>query len=289
MVVHPAGEALVEVPRGRVERAVEGLPVALQQVAGVGGDPLVDVDRLEAAARAQGEPDLCGSGGHLRQPVFLPQVGTRLAFPPGIPYHSAPASRLLRAGSKEAHPMLRRVLPGLLAGAVLAVPASAQTVDEVIARSFEARGGLDRLRAIQAIRVTGRMSMGADQASMVVERKRPGQHPCRDHGPGRSVPCRPGTASPRGGSPPMGSGQPEVLPAEAASAMAAEADVDGPLVDYQAKGHRVAAPREGDAGGRRRLQDRGPEEGRRRRGPLPRRPVLPDRCGSRASGRSGER
>jgi hypothetical protein len=37
----------------------------------------------------------------------------------------------------------------------------------------------------------------------------------------------------------VGSGQPDVLPAEAAEAMAEEADVDGPLVDYRIKGHRV--------------------------------------------------
>ena len=44
--------------------------------------------------------------------------------------------------------MLRKALPGLLV-AVLAAPVAAQTVDEVIARSFEARGGLERLRSIQ--------------------------------------------------------------------------------------------------------------------------------------------
>ena len=69
--------------------------------------------------------------------------------------------------------MLRKPLPGLLL-AVLAAPAAAQTVDEVIAKSFEARGGLDRLRAIQTIRVTGRMSTGPTKALMVIERKRPG-------------------------------------------------------------------------------------------------------------------
>jgi O-succinylbenzoate synthase len=69
--------------------------------------------------------------------------------------------------------MPRKALPGLLL-VVLASPAAAQTVDEVIAKSFEARGGLDRLRAIQTIRVTGRMSMGPTKALMVIERKRPG-------------------------------------------------------------------------------------------------------------------
>jgi len=134
--------------------------------------------------------------------------------------------------------MLRRVLPGLLAGAVLAAPAPAQTVDEVIAKSFEARGGLDRLKAVQAIRVTGRMSMGANQASMVVERKRPVRIRVEITVRGeRAVQAWDGVTA--WGISPMGPGQPEVLPAEAANAMATDADVDGPLVDYQAKGHRV--------------------------------------------------
>ena len=77
VVVHPPGEALVEVARGGVERAVERLAVAPEQVAGVGGDLLVDVDRLEPAAGAQGQPDLCRSGCHLRQLSLLPPVRPR--------------------------------------------------------------------------------------------------------------------------------------------------------------------------------------------------------------------
>jgi outer membrane lipoprotein-sorting protein len=37
----------------------------------------------------------------------------------------------------------------------------------------------------------------------------------------------------------MGSGQPEALPAEAARQMAQQADIEGALVDYKAKGHRA--------------------------------------------------
>ena len=61
--------------------------------------------------------------------------------------------------------MLRKALPGLVLAALLAAPAAAQTVDEVIAKSFEARGGLDKLKAVQSIRMTGRMSMGPMDAA----------------------------------------------------------------------------------------------------------------------------
>jgi hypothetical protein len=134
--------------------------------------------------------------------------------------------------------MLWRALPGLLAAAVLALPAGAQTVDEVLAKSFEARGGLDRLKAIQTIRVTGRMSMGPTEAPMVIERKRPGSFRAELTVQGALV-VQAWDGAIAWGISPMGSGQPEVLPAEAAEAMAEEADVDGPLVDYRIKGHRV--------------------------------------------------
>ena len=55
--------------------------------------------------------------------------------------------------------MPRSMLAGLIL-ALLAGPAAAQTVDEVIARSLEARGGLERLKAIQSIRMTGRCPPG---------------------------------------------------------------------------------------------------------------------------------
>jgi outer membrane lipoprotein-sorting protein len=37
----------------------------------------------------------------------------------------------------------------------------------------------------------------------------------------------------------MGTGQPQALPAEAAKELADQADLDGPLVDHETKGHQV--------------------------------------------------
>jgi hypothetical protein len=49
---------------------------------------------------------------------------------------------------------------------------------------------------------------------------------------------------------PMGTGQPEALPAEAARALAAQADIDGPFLDPGAKGHQVELMGLEKAGGR---------------------------------------
>jgi hypothetical protein len=134
--------------------------------------------------------------------------------------------------------MLRKTLPGLVLAAVLAAPAVAQSVDEVIAKSFEARGGLDKLKAVQSIRMTGRMSMGPMELPMVIEMKRPANVRLDVSVQGATaVQAYDGTTA--WGISPAGTGQAEALPAEAAKGMADQADLDGPLVDYEAKGHKV--------------------------------------------------
>ena len=133
--------------------------------------------------------------------------------------------------------MPRKALAGLLL-AVLAAPAAAQTVDEVIAKSLEARGGLDKLKAIQSIRMAARMSMGPMELPMVIEMKRPGSFRADITVQGKvAVQAYDGATA--WGISPMGTGQPEPLPAEAAREMAEQADMDGPLLDYKAKGHLV--------------------------------------------------
>jgi outer membrane lipoprotein-sorting protein len=134
--------------------------------------------------------------------------------------------------------MVLKTVPGLVLAAALAGPAVAQSVDEVIEKSFQARGGLDKLKAVQSIRMTGRMSVGADDLSMVVEMKRPGKIRVDTSGRGRTaVQAYDGKTA--WGISPMGAGRAEKLPADQARAIADQADLDGPLVDYKAKGHQV--------------------------------------------------
>jgi outer membrane lipoprotein-sorting protein len=133
--------------------------------------------------------------------------------------------------------MLRKTLPGLLL-AVLAAPAAALTVDEVIAKSLEARGGLDKLKAIKAIRMTGKMSMGPMELPMVIEMKRPASFRADITVQGTlAVQAYDGTTG--WGISPMGPGQAEPVPKEAAKEMADQADMDGPLVDYKDKGSQI--------------------------------------------------
>jgi hypothetical protein len=135
--------------------------------------------------------------------------------------------------------MLRRVLVGLAAAAALATPASAQTVDELIAKANEARGGLARIKAVQSVRMTGRMTMGPGvESPITLEMKRP-----RSTRMEFTVQGQTGVQAYDGkqawGISPMGSRRPEPLPDEMARDIDARADLDGPLVDYKAKGHQV--------------------------------------------------
>ena len=132
--------------------------------------------------------------------------------------------------------MLRRALLGGLAVAVLTAPALAQTVDEVIAKSLEARGGLDKLKAVRSIRMTGKMTMGPGmEAPVTIEMKRP-----RNARIEFTIQGSTGVQAYDGqqawGISPLGSQQPEPMPAEMAKELDDQADLDGPLVDYKEAG-----------------------------------------------------
>ena len=134
--------------------------------------------------------------------------------------------------------MLRKALPGLLLAA-LAAPAAAQTVDEVIAKSIEARGGLEKMKAVQSVRMTGKMTMGPGiEAPVTIEMKRPRNARLEFTFQGMTgVQAYDGQQG--WGISPMGSRQPEPVPAEMAKELDNQADIDGPLVDWKAKGHQV--------------------------------------------------
>ncbi|SRR6266851_1283906 len=56
----------------------------------------------------------------------------------------------------------------------LPLTAAAQTADEIVKKALEARGGVDKLKAVQTERVTGRITFSRDvEGTFVVELKRP--------------------------------------------------------------------------------------------------------------------
>jgi outer membrane lipoprotein-sorting protein len=127
----------------------------------------------------------------------------------------------------------------LMGAAALAGTASAQTVDELIAKNVEARGGLEKLKAVQSLRATGTMTMGPGlQAPVTMEMKRPGRLR-------REIVIQGNTAVQAYDGQngwqisPFGKKEPEPMTADDIKDMQEESDIDGPLVDYKAKGNTV--------------------------------------------------
>jgi outer membrane lipoprotein-sorting protein len=116
----------------------------------------------------------------------------------------------------------------------------AENVDEIVARYVAARGGREALAAIRTLRMTGRMLAGPGREAIVRrEVARPGRIRTEFEFQGTTgVYVWDGSKGSRV-SPLDGSLEPEPLSDEAAALSAEQADIDGPLVDWQAKGHKV--------------------------------------------------
>jgi len=130
----------------------------------------------------------------------------------------------------------------LLAGALLALPATGrgETVDQVLARYLQARGGTDRIHAVQTLRLTGRMSLTDVDAPLVLELKRPNRMRTEFVFQGRT-----GVRVYDGEKawmilPLSGLDQAQPMSPEEARDAREQADIDlSPLVDPEAKGYAV--------------------------------------------------
>jgi hypothetical protein len=135
--------------------------------------------------------------------------------------------------------LLRRAAWVAVAGLVTACTA-APTVDVVIARHLDARGGVERIAAVQSLRLTGRATAGpAHQAHVRREIQRPGRIRTEFTLQGvTAVRACDGEACWQV-APLQGVIDPEHMPPEATREALEQADIDGPLVDWKGKGHQV--------------------------------------------------
>ena len=136
--------------------------------------------------------------------------------------------------------MLRKTFTGFALAILLATPAVAQTVDELVAKNLQARGGADKIKAVKSTRTTGKMVMGQGmEAPFVISEKRPNQTRMEFTFQGMT-----GVQAYDGKNgwtlmPFMGKKEPEAVPEEENKLMEEQADMDGPLVDYKTKGHKL--------------------------------------------------
>ncbi len=136
--------------------------------------------------------------------------------------------------------MSRKLLTLLALGLLLAPVAQAQTVDEILAKHFETMGGLEKIKALNSMRITGTMAMGPGmEAPITLERKRPGKRRIEFTVQGMTgVQAFDGE---KGWSvmPFMGKKDPEASSEEDNKEAQDDADFDGALVDWKTKGHTV--------------------------------------------------
>jgi outer membrane lipoprotein-sorting protein len=135
--------------------------------------------------------------------------------------------------------MLRKMGLSLAIAAALAPALLAQTVDEIIAKNVEARGGVDKLKSVKTVRATGKMEFGAMEAPGTMIQKRPDMVRIDFTVQGLTAVQAYDGKSAWSIMPFTGKKDPELMPADETKAMSEDADIDGPLVDYKAKGNQV--------------------------------------------------
>lgn len=128
-------------------------------------------------------------------------------------------------------------------GLAMASSAGAMTAGELVAKNLEARGGIEKIRAIDAIRESGRMVYAQGDFSIelgYVNLVGAGAG-CRTEVSLQGLTAITAWDGATGWnvSPFQGRRDPERMSADDAKALEYCADLEGPLVDWQAKGHRV--------------------------------------------------
>lgn len=136
--------------------------------------------------------------------------------------------------------MIRKVCLPILVLLVTASCLSAQTVDEIIAKNVQARGGAEKLKGVQSIKSTATMSMGPGmELPGTVIQKRPALARLEFTAQGLTAVQAYDGKNAWQIMPFMGKKDPELMSADEAKETEEMADVDGPLVDYKSKGHQV--------------------------------------------------
>ncbi|HWZ44855.1 MAG TPA: hypothetical protein VNW97_15375 [Candidatus Saccharimonadales bacterium] len=127
----------------------------------------------------------------------------------------------------------------LFAILMLAVAASAQTVDEIIAKNIAARGGLAKLRAVKTVRITGTAEFAGVQANVMIAEKRPNQMRTEITLQGMTMVQAYDGLHGWQVVPFTGKTDPEPMADDDQKSAAQDADIDGALIDYKEKGHKV--------------------------------------------------
>ena len=130
----------------------------------------------------------------------------------------------------------RSLVVGLLC---CAAAASAQTAEELVAKNLQAKGGVEKIKAIKSLRLTGRMDQGGFKLDVGQEAKVPDMVRETFTFQGMmGIEAYDGSTAWRI-SPFEGRKDPEMMGEDDSRVLVEDADFYGPLVDYQQKGNKI--------------------------------------------------
>jgi hypothetical protein len=125
----------------------------------------------------------------------------------------------------------------LIAPAGFAQDKNGPTADELVSKNVEAKGGADALRALQSLKLTGKMlvQQGQIQLGYVQTKKRPGEVRTDATLQGMTIVQAYDGKEGWRVSPFQGRKDPEKMSADDIKSLMEDAEIDGPLVDWKAK------------------------------------------------------
>jgi len=133
------------------------------------------------------------------------------------------------------------ILTALIAPTIFAQGANQPTVDQLVAKNVEAKGGAAALRDLQTLRLTGKLLVqeGQIQLAYLQIKKRPDEVRTEASLQGMTqIEAYDGKEAWRV-SPFFGRRDPERMSVDDVKALVEDAEMDGPLIDWQTKGNAV--------------------------------------------------
>jgi hypothetical protein len=134
---------------------------------------------------------------------------------------------------------MRHAVIVLIAVSCLSVFAPAQTVEELVSRNIRAKGGLEKIKAITSVRMTGELEGDEFKAAESQESKRPNLVRKNLSLQGMTAVKAYDGSNGWQIEPFGGHKDPELLGEDDLRNLLLDADFDGPLVDYEEKGNTV--------------------------------------------------
>lgn len=135
--------------------------------------------------------------------------------------------------------MIRKLMTMSLLFVLSVVIAKSQTLDQILTKHYEARGGLKNIKAIQTSEFHGKMSIGEKEFPLVIYRKRTGEFRSEISMDGKSVIQVYDGKNGWQINPRRRSSDPQEITGKQLQDLTEQADIDGILVDWKEKGYKL--------------------------------------------------